>query len=490
MKRIERPVRWVLILVMLAAMVITPALSSPGSASAQSGGTSVRVFFIRDGRIASARRAKTSQDISIFNGSLIALLRGPRADERAAGLSTAFNEFATPTASVEYDEETSIATVDFSADFTELTDRIRILGMAQVVFTLTQFGEIDGVLFTVDGADVPILDGEGNTLDRAAKRSDYEAVTPAIFVEAPELLTTVRSPIRIRGTANTFEATFNYALYDENDNLLAENFVTATSGTGTRGRFNETIDYELNETGRGTLIVYEASAKDGSWINVVAIPLYLRATVEPPTATPIVTKTLTATPTSTIAAVSSQTPTVTPVTGATVAPTTAPRPTNTAQPTNTPRPENTPAPTNALKPTNTPQPTATPKPTEVPVVWLTIKVVDCPPGMGIDDLVPSECGQISSGFDFRLTSRQHDIDLTLRDAMRAGVGFRRTELPYETYLLETVGLPDSSMTFFIPRTISVEGSAGSGYSISLDEMSGNLEVTVYLLNRWVEIAPF
>ena len=121
---------------------------------------------------------------------------------------------------------------------------------------------------------------------------------------------------------------------------------------------------------------------------------------------------------------------------------------------------------------------------------MTIKVVDCPLGMGIDDLDPSQCSPISSGFDFRLTSRQHTIDLTLRDAVRAGLGFRWVELPYGTYLLESIRLPDSSLTFFIPRSISVEGSAGSGYSISLDEVSGNLEVTIFILNRWVEIAPF
>ena len=73
------------------------------------------------------------------------------------------------------------------------------------------------------------------------------------------------------GTANTFEANFQYELTDADGRVIAENFVTATSGTGTRGTFEFTVPFEFD--GDGTLIVFESSAKDGSRINVAEIPL-------------------------------------------------------------------------------------------------------------------------------------------------------------------------------------------------------------------------
>ena len=47
--------------------------------------------------------------------------------------------------------------------------------------------------------------------------------------------------------------------------------MTATSGTGTRGTFEFTVPFEFD--GVGELIVFESSAKDGSRINLVEIPL-------------------------------------------------------------------------------------------------------------------------------------------------------------------------------------------------------------------------
>ncbi|MBA3333030.1 MAG: hypothetical protein H0U30_03485 [Actinobacteria bacterium] len=49
--------------------------------------------------------------------------------------------------------------------------------------------------------------------------------------------------------------------------------MTATSGTGTRGTFEFTVPFEVPFDGVGELIVFESSAKDGSRINLVEIPL-------------------------------------------------------------------------------------------------------------------------------------------------------------------------------------------------------------------------
>jgi hypothetical protein len=78
----------------------------------------------------------------------------------------------------------------------------------------------------------------------------------------------------VAGTANTFEATFEYDLLDPAGKVLAHDFVTATSGSGTRGTYDFQIPFEA-PNGVGKLVVYERSAADGSRIHEIEIPLSL-----------------------------------------------------------------------------------------------------------------------------------------------------------------------------------------------------------------------
>jgi immunoglobulin-like protein involved in spore germination/sporulation and spore germination protein len=127
--------------------------------------------------------------------------------------------------------------------------------LAQVVYTLTQFPTVNSV--------------NGKT------RRGVESLVPAILVESPTAESTVSSPVRVAGNANTFEATFEYDLEDENGKVLHHDFVTATSGSGERGTFDFTIPFRVARQQEGTLVVYESSAENGSRINERRIPLTL-----------------------------------------------------------------------------------------------------------------------------------------------------------------------------------------------------------------------
>ena len=94
--------------------------------------------------------------------------------------------------------------------------------------------------------------------------------TPIILVESPLPFEQVSSPLRVTGTANTFEATFQYELLDSEGNVVDNNFVTATSGTGTRGTFDFTTG-DFSDVAK--LVVFENSAENGSRVNEVEIPL-------------------------------------------------------------------------------------------------------------------------------------------------------------------------------------------------------------------------
>ena len=74
-------------------------------------------------------------------------------------------------------------------------------------------------------------------------RSDFEDVTPQILVESPLPHEPVASPLHVRGTANTFEANFDVQLFDSAGRKLLQRFVTATSGSGTRGNYDVTLTF-------------------------------------------------------------------------------------------------------------------------------------------------------------------------------------------------------------------------------------------------------
>ena len=126
---------------------------------------------------------------------------------------------------------------------------------AQVVYTLTSFPTVQSV--------------DGKT------RADVEFFVPSILVEHPVAGESVSSPFHVTGTANTFEATFNYRLEDDDGKVLAKDFVTATSGSGTRGTFDFEVPFAVDEEQDGKLAVFELSAKDGSVIHERVIPLRL-----------------------------------------------------------------------------------------------------------------------------------------------------------------------------------------------------------------------
>jgi germination protein M len=127
--------------------------------------------------------------------------------------------------------------------------------LAQVVYTLTAFPTVQSV--------------NGKT------RADVEGFAPPILVEQPTTGQAVASPMHVTGNANTFEATFDYKLENAAGKVLAKNFVTATSGSGTRGTFEFTVPFSVDAPQDGALRVFELSAEDGSVVHERVIPLRL-----------------------------------------------------------------------------------------------------------------------------------------------------------------------------------------------------------------------
>jgi hypothetical protein len=147
--------------------------------------------------------------------------------------------------------------------------------LAQVVFTLTQFPSVDRVAFQLDGTPATTFSSEGIELSDPQRRTDYEDQQPAVLVESPRWGEDVRSPLRVTGSANVFEAVFFVELRDSRGRVLVEQRVMATSGSGTRGTFDVTLRPSITDPGPGTLRTFVYSAKDGSRDDITSIPVTL-----------------------------------------------------------------------------------------------------------------------------------------------------------------------------------------------------------------------
>lgn len=238
----------------LVLLSLLPTACGSGSSSTTPSGTTttaapheemtVTAYFLRDGTVAPAH-VRVERTKAAAHAALAALFKGP-----PAGLETAL-----PADPGDFDVSVDQGRADVS--FPSAPDLTRS-ARAQIVYTLTQFPTVARV--SIAGAP-------------AGTRADYEDETPIILVETPAPGDAVATPIHVAGTANTFEATLQLRVVQDGKKLY-EHFVTATSGSGQRGTF--AWDIPIDAKGPATLVAFEYSAKDGSEIHKVEIPITLR----------------------------------------------------------------------------------------------------------------------------------------------------------------------------------------------------------------------
>lgn len=208
---------------------------------------------------------------AVATAAINALLAGPSPADSSAGLNTSI---PTGTRLLGVSIANGTATVDLTGTFESGGGSLSMVGrLAQVTYTATQFPTVSRVNFRLDGKPVTVFGGEGIILDHPATRADFESVTPAILVEAPTPGTSISGQVRVWGTANVFEAAFRLQVTAPDGAVIVDRAVQATSGTGTRGTFDVTVDLAQAGARAATLTVYDLSAKDGSRQDVVAIPV-------------------------------------------------------------------------------------------------------------------------------------------------------------------------------------------------------------------------
>jgi spore germination protein GerM len=260
--------------------VVTP--TSTGAADTTETGTETappasnvtyQVWFANDeGLFVSYRTGPETPRIG--TAALEALLEGPDSFEEGYGLYTAIPD---GTQLLGLSIEDGIARVDLTSEFETGGGSASMQNrLAQVVYTITQFPTVKGVVFSLDGDPIDILGGEGIIIDHPLTRRDYADLLPAILVLTPALTQSVESPVVIRGSANVFEANVGIQILDENGKVLEETFTTATCGTGCRGTFRISVPFDVKHAQQGTTVVHDDDAAGtGVFPHEVRIPVRL-----------------------------------------------------------------------------------------------------------------------------------------------------------------------------------------------------------------------
>ena len=144
----------------------------------------------------------------------------------------------------------------------------------QLVYTLTHETAFDSVIFTVGGEPIDAYGSEGIDLTDPVTRTTYIDELAVIFLTDP--IMEVEEVYTIFGMANTFEASLSVRVLDgdgEADEIVHEEFTTATCGSGCWGEFGVGVDSDLIQPGTSAIQVLDYSAEDGSPQDIVTIPI-------------------------------------------------------------------------------------------------------------------------------------------------------------------------------------------------------------------------
>ncbi|MGC4749847.1 Gmad2 immunoglobulin-like domain-containing protein [Micromonospora sp. DT201] len=228
------------------------ATTPPAPASTTNRDTvTIELWFVRAGQLVPTRRARPAT-VATSRLALTELAAGPTPAEAATGLTTLVS------AGVEVTRITDgLATLRVPPADDPAQRRLR---EAQVVWTLTQFPTVRQV--RVDD-DAPV------------DRTDYADLLPPIVVTGPLPDDRVVTPLTVTGTADVFEATVSVRVLDAAGREVATGFGTASCGSGCRGGYRVVVGWRTAREQKGTVEVYEVSARDGTRINTMAVPVTL-----------------------------------------------------------------------------------------------------------------------------------------------------------------------------------------------------------------------
>ena len=190
---------------------------------------------------------------------------------------------------IEYVENINgVANVSFSKDISQINlgSSGELMFAEQLAMIMEQFG-FDKTQILVGGKVGEFLLGHLYTGEpfEAKNPEDYQWVSEkksrefvlqntAFRIYEPTPNTSVKDQIIVKGVARVFEATFLYE-FEDGHNLLDGGVTMTSAGAPEWGEFEIVIKFDPKKVtnNSGTIILYEASPKDGSRTNELKIPV-------------------------------------------------------------------------------------------------------------------------------------------------------------------------------------------------------------------------
>ncbi|MFY9376984.1 MAG: Gmad2 immunoglobulin-like domain-containing protein [Peptococcia bacterium] len=245
------------------------------------------VLYFSDNDLMNIYRVKTQitveKEEDLPKAALEAWIAGPEHEE-LSGIIPA-------NVIVEYVEDVDgVAHVSFSKEIQEMNTGStgEVMIAEQLALIMEQFGfkstqilvegktgdALFGHLYTAD----PIIAGKPETYqwidEKEPEKIILQNMAFKIFEPVPN--SEVKDRVIVRGLARVFEGTIQYE-FEDGHFILDQGFTTASKGAPEWGEFEIIIELDQKTAnGRGTVVLYEESAKDGSRLHELQIPVVIK----------------------------------------------------------------------------------------------------------------------------------------------------------------------------------------------------------------------
>jgi hypothetical protein len=256
----------------LLAVCIMTTLGLLAATPASAGTTTTyRIWFERAGHVWLSKRTQPLTTAPA-TAALRAMLTGPNAAKRAAGVTSAV---PAGTALRSMAVRDGAATVDLTSEFaargTAASVRMRL---GQVTLTLTQYSTIRSVRLLVGGRAVSSISGVA--ISQPLTRAQFVGLFPAILVATPAIGEHAAGVVHLSGNADVYGGRLTARVVSESGVTLARWSGTASCSGGCRGGFWAGLRFSVARTQVGAVIVADSDT-DGNGLpqHQVRVPIVL-----------------------------------------------------------------------------------------------------------------------------------------------------------------------------------------------------------------------
>ncbi len=261
-------VRLLLLALLALSLAAGPAAAAPHAGSRMT----VQVWLERAAGKVWVTKRTVPRTPAVAATAVRLLFAGPNAAERAAGVRTAIPA-GSRLRGISLANGT--ATIDVSRVFAARAGHAQIrTRLAELVYTATQFATVKWVRLEVAGA--PVASIAGTPVPQPAERRDFLRRLPAILVNRPVIGLRVPATVTVAGIADVFEGALTVRVLNERGRLLARRHITASCGTGCRGRYHVAMTYHVIRRQPGTLVILDSGGRVAH-PHVVRVPVKLSA---------------------------------------------------------------------------------------------------------------------------------------------------------------------------------------------------------------------